>query len=536
MMNSHSHQRQKREGGVLAIALVMTMLGGIVMASWVTIGFARSMQAASAEQAVKRRLSLGNSKALTRQFGHEQLFQSGNSIAGNLTDALGSGSWGSMNTDSGFLNIQPFGNHPETGYPLPGYMDLVFPYEIDTVFPYNHTGLRPGPSFISTHRLIRAPLDDSIDPYNHFVFVKAASPLASGDALTFYQKPAGVTAEIQAAVNMQVRGRLVVRDPRSFFPLDYANLGQKRRLLIRSGSFYVQKHDERNLMTGTSLSNSEITSINLPAMPSTNGYSDSLDMPSAYEGQLNVVNNPGNPRNSLYHKQQEEFDSGTTPLLVLNSPLPYGSAADPVQIIQYNALGEPPVAVKPPGYPSGYPIPWTIAYIRLGHASLPNIRITDAVHQVVFDGQDSSAAYNAAANMEPRIILIQSSSSAFPRLIYFRKENRRSILLGVKHSATSATLDLRWVGPVTPGVADGMTLDWRLYFINESRPCMNYMPTGSLRVAITGGVMTNWSFLRSDAGASDQFTLTPVWNPSYRLASLLPKDAWLESYFTLVEP
>lgn len=526
---------RNRHGGVLAIALVMTMLGGIVMASWVTIGFARSMQAAGAESAVKRRLSLGNSKALTRQFSHEQLFQAGNSMNGNLTDSLGVGGWGSMNTGAGFLNIQPFGNHPETCYPLPGYMDASAPYDTDTIFPYNHTGLRPGPSFISTHLLPREPTDESIDPYHHFVFVKASSPLASGDALTFYQKPDGETAEIQAAANMQVQGRLVVRDPRSFFPLNFADLSQKRRLLTRCRSFYVQKHDERNLMTGTNLSNSEMTSLNLSAMPSTNGYSDSLDMPRAYDGQLNVINNPGNPRNSLYHRQQEEFDSGTTALLTLNSPMAYGTAADPVQVIQYTPGNDPPALYRPPAYPLGYPSPWVVAYIRLGHASLPNIRITEAIHQVVFEGQTSSAAYNAAAAMDPRIVLIQSNNSAYPRLLFFSRENNRNLILGVKH-ANSTTIDLRWVGAVTPGVPNSLSLDWRLYFINEGRTNNVYMPSGSLRVAITGGVMTNWSFLRSDAAASDQFTLTPVWNPSYRLASLLPKDAWLESYFTLVEP
>ena len=258
-------------------------------------------------------------------------------------------------------------------------------------------------------------------------------------------------------------------------------------------------------------------------------------MPRAYDGRLNVIENPGNPNNSLYHRQQQEFDSGTTALLTLNSPLAYGNAAGPVQVIQYSPGNDPPVDFRPPAWPLGYPNPWSIAYIRLGHASLPNIRITDAINQVVFEGQTSSAAYNSAGNMEPRIILIQSQDRAFPRQLFFSRENRRNFILGIKHR-DAATLDLRFVGAVTPGVADALTLDWRMYLVNERRPLVTYLPSGGLRVAVTGGVMTNWSFLRSDTGASDMLTFTPVWNPSYRLASLLPKDAWLESYFPLVEP
>jgi hypothetical protein len=532
MMKRRHLSHRSELGGVLGIALVMTMLGGIIMASWVTLGFARSMQASNAEAAMKRRLSLGNSKALTRQFGYEQLLQSGNSMNGNLSDSLGAGAWGSMNTGLGFLDTQPFSDYPATSYPLVGYSD--------TLFPFNHTGLRGGPSFISPHVLVRDPADDSIDPYNHYVFVKSASPLAGGDALTYYQKATNQTLEIQSSGNIQVLGRLVVRDPRSFFPEPQADRSQKIRIATRCRYFYIQKHDELNLMTGTSLSNGEITSSNQAAMPSTNGFTDSVDMPNAFRGQLNVINNPGNPKNSLYHRQQEEFDSGTTALLTLNSPLAYGTAADPVQVIQYesNVGTQPLIEVRPPGWPSGYG-DWSIAYIRPGHASLPNVRITSAINQVVFEGQTSSSAYNAAASMAARIVLLDGgvagSASGFPRYVHFTRENARNLILGIKH-AEAAPIDFKWVGPATPAVPNALTLDWRLYLVNENRPIEIYMPSGTLRVAITGGIMTNWSFIREDAGASDMFTISPVWNPSYRVASILPRDAWLESYFTLLEP
>ena len=84
-----------------------------------------------------------------------------------------------------------------------------------------------------------------------------------------------------------------------------------------------------------------------------------------------------------------------------------------------------------------------------------------------------------------------------------------------------------------------LTADWRLIFINEYRQVTLYPPTagGVNAVSMVGGILTNWSVKRVvDGGLASTFKITPEWNGSYTLASLLPRDAWLESYFQLTSP
>ena len=87
--------------------------------------------------------------------------------------------------------------------------------------------------------------------------------------------------------------------------------------------------------------------------------------------------------------------------------------------------------------------------------------------------------------------------------------------------------------------------NWRGVFVNESRE-MYVNIKSSNNVRITGGVMTNWlfkrrrsasGFARNETWDALTFALDATPEPSGasgpKYSSLLPKDAWLETYVTL---
>ena len=122
----------------------------------------------------------------------------------------------------------------------------------------------------------------------------------------------------------------------------------------------------------------------------------------------------------------------------------------------------------------------------------------------------------------------------------FERENSRPLIVAAKGNRHER-LDVFWTGHTIPSVATPLTVDWRLIFINEYRQVTVYPPNvgGVNAVSIVGGILTNWSVKRIDAGAASTFAITPDWlvdgnANSFTLASLLPRDAWLENFFQLV--
>ena len=130
--------------------------------------------------------------------------------------------------------------------------------------------------------------------------------------------------------------------------------------------------------------------------------------------------------------------------------------------------------------------------------------------------------------------------------IRFEHQNNRRWVLGVKAGAVADRLELNWEGSwAMEGTPPVKTNRWRLMLVNEGREVyLNIKP--SMNVKITGGVMTNWLFKRrrSSTGAPRNMSLDALafeaeTNPEPggatgpKFASLLPKDAWLESYMTM---
>ncbi len=504
--------------------MIMTLVGGLFLAGWISLASMRAAYSRNAETAAKRRLMLENSKAYGQQIARQNAM-SGNSTMGAVASYLndGTGTWGGVDTGAGWSNLQLYALPGAVSYPATGYYS--------TLFPYNSTGMRPGASYISTQQLQRpSALQNTVDPFTGYLFLKAINPCLAGDGMVIYRKPDVEPGEVELASNLYVNGRLVVRDPACFYNASSVNLGAPFRVGTYCKSFYLQKYDPLNRVTGTDTGGLQLLPSNMPAMPSTYGPAGVSDL---YRGDLNVIQNSANPANSLWDMQQRESDAGRSTYQTISDGTAFGNSSNPVYIVDET---NPPY--PPPAWPSGYPHIWKVMYVNLDNASLPNLRVYGVINQIVFFGQTTAANYNAAASLTPRSILVVPD--ALGRTVQdfaFVRENNRPLILGAKGSHRER-LDMFWTGGTIPSVTTPLTADWRLIFINEYRQVTVYPPsTGGVNaVSIVGGFLTNWSVKRLDSGAASTFTLTPEWNGSYTLASLLPRDAWLESYFQLTSP
>lgn len=555
-------------GGLLVVALMMTMLAGIFLAGWVALSNARAMQARNSEYAMKRRLALENSRAYIRQVAQEHAFTGNSTLLPTTTGDVGPG-YGGLYTDTGWSNLQLYGLPPAAvSYPSTG--------NYTKLFPFNAFGLRPNACFASTQKFTRSPAYngstyDAIDPFNGYAFLKGIFPAFAGDAFVVYRKPVGAPSEINI-YNFQVGpstgaplARFVVRDPASFYDSATVDLGVKKVFDVRARRFYIQKFDPLNpMMARTTSTGGEMYTANVPAIASTFGpSSSSTTTTELFRGDLNIIKNTYVPvglpasvthhPNCLWEIQNREALKTTSPVPVqtISVGTSVGTSADPYWIVDEAAAPTYP----PPAYPAGYDSGFQVLFINLNHPDLPNLRIYPVVQQVVFLGQTTNALYSAAASMDPRIILFvptPGSPQTF-RDVRFVRENNRPFVLGMKAQLTGEPIDLYWVPPNVNGTAS--VIDWRMIMINEGRQVSCFRPTGAAgtpdSVILTGGFFTNWSIQRTLAGAlagakdtaaANKFILlpevlpTPATPASYYFASLLPREAWLETFFQHAPP
>jgi len=532
------------QGGLLPVALMMVMLGGLFLTGWMSLLNARALSARNSEYAAKRRLSLESSKALTRQLLLERAY-SGNSTLGSgivgQLDGVGA-NWGGLYTNTGWSNLRLYDLPPEVNYPATGYQTKVFPY--------NQLGLRPGATFISTQSVRRPDAyNGTLDPFNAYGFAKGIFPSLAGDGFIVYRKPERESGEIVISPNFYVDGRLVIRDPASLFTTASVNLGAKVRINTRSKSLYIQKFDDRNRVTGTTLTGTEQASLNLPCTPSTFGPfpRPANAVPTTKElfrGELEIIKNTyvpsGLPASVTHHPnclwQIQEREATSSPVRAALTTISVGTATGNNTNAWWIEDQTNPT-YPPPNWPSGYPPVWKVLFIKLDHAALPNMRVYGVVHQVVLLGQTTNTTYTDAGNLAPRsILIVPDSASRAVQDMRFINENNRPLVLAVKGNVRQP-LGLFWGG--VSANSTSLTLDWRLVLINEYRQVMCNLPSGGggpNSVVLTGGVLTNWSFQRYDSGSSENFKILPEWNASYAFASVLPRESWLESYFQLAAP
>lgn len=305
-------------------------------------------------------------------------------------------------------------------------------------------------------------------------------------------------------------------------------------------SLYVQSHDSVNaravLGTTTDSGGSTVKLLpsNLAAAPTTTGPV-SADPDDRFKGHLNVIKNDFNPDNSLWHFMDRENAGAGCRLHPAGCLFQSTTSADPFWMEDYAGTADDMPPQPPFDYKNDY---IRTLFIRLDHANLPHLRITNPVDQIVFYGQTTNADFIVTRHVDPVMItIVQDSVSAPLTNIAFVGDNNRRIVLGVKVTQPiTRGLYLNWTGDPLAG----STHDWRIVYINEGQLTMLKLPASLTRsVRWIGGVMTNWTFKRHIADGINASRLNSVSDASVptdtavgpTFASLLPRDAWLESYF-----
>lgn len=514
----------------MAVGLLMMIVAGLFISAAASLMSTRALQTTYLDVAAKRRVALQNSKAFHKQFMLERVFELTSSAASNQTGEFDDG-WGGMNTADGWTDLRVYSSAS-----LPGTMS--------TVFPYNYAGLRPSMSFLVTEKTVRpSTLADEVDDFSAYAFLKTYTPGLGSDPLVVYRKPAAATGQIEIAnqpdrLRIQVNGRMVVRDPDSFFAESTPNPLQ---LYVVARGLYLQKHSPTRKLYCTDPDGDDLAPSNLPAVRSTTGpVPDGMGSDYLYNWTLNVINNTSNPDNSLWHFMEREKAAGAGDYETISTGDATGTSADPYWIEQQTNPTYPP-----PRWPSGYPPVWKVLFVQLNHASLKHLRILGAIDQIVLRGQDTSAAFANAALLPPVMITVIPNGVGGTNVqdLRFVNENNRRLVLGVQ-DWNAAKLDLYWEGSsAISGAAGDNVYDWRMVFVNEFRTIWANLPSSIVKkINIRGGVMTNWSFKRRGNGSADRLTLAPETNPDpagalgTRFTTLLPRDGWMETYFLPTPP
>lgn len=537
------HHLRTNLGALMAAALMLMVVGGIFISSWVTLMSTRASQVSYLEDVVKRRLGVENSRLLAWASVTDRAFTPGDTLPANQDTTLGSDT-GSFNSRNGWSGLNIYTSASTAG-------------GMSTVFPFNHTGLRPGATYISIKTLGRpsSTIAGNIDDYTNWQFLKTMSPVLNGDVFCIYRKPDAAAAELDVYrdtssgsaghhANWTVLGRTVVHHPPSFF---VSNTPSPLQLPFRTKSLYLQSQADAEPPTipfpvyGTDLDGDDLLPSNAPNVPSTTGPTNAAasGMDQRFLGYLDVVRNDLNPDNSLWHFQDRESAAGRTPTVTIDVGGVFNSATEAYWISEQKVP-----TYKPPGWPSGYDDKLRVLFIKLDSQYLKNMRIYGVVDQIIFVGQSNETTFANAAAMKPVIITIMPNGAKgrWVRDIRFERENNRRHVLAFKDD-NGRPVEFSWVNhPI-----NGTEFRWRCVLVNEYQSIMFNMPTTLTQsVRWLGGVMTNWTIKRRAAGGTNpgRLLFTRDDDPAVpastsvgpAFATLLPRDAWLESYFLLTPP
>ncbi len=517
----------------MAAALLLMLASGMFLSAWVSLVSTRGAQLSFLETILQRRLAVENSRLMAWEVGMEKGGLPNASLTANKEGVLGT-SYGGINSDDGWSSINPFSSTRTPG-------------NMTTVFPYNYTSIRPAVSYLTSEKLKRPSVLTDVDDFTNHLFMKTFPGVLAGDLLTYYRKPTtpayrSVQIEVvntpSSNTHWLVDGRIVIRDNSSFFarttpsPMQFSS---------RSRSIYVQSHDAFNAraVRGTKFDGTNLLPSNLPAIPTTTGPVSISDS-DRYLGYLSVVKNDLNTSNSLWHFMDREKTAGRSDFALIDVYSSAASDTDPFWMDRYSGVdGDVPI-YRPVDYSNENV---RTLYVRLNHPNLKHLRITNPVEQIVFIGQNTNAEFESAGEMTPIIIsIVQGDSTPLPN-IAFVGDNNRHFVLGLKvNQPLTRGLYLHWTGSPRAFSPTG-DHDWRMVYINEGQFTMLKLPD-TRNVRWIGGIMTNWTIKRyagdgvvperlrivSDASVPTASSPVPIF------AYLLPRDAWLESYFVSTPP
>lgn len=533
-------------GALMAVSLMLLVVAGLFISSWVSLMNVRAMQVSFMEDFSRRRVALETSRQLGRELTYLAAFQRNSSLAAQTDFLLDTGE-GSINSADGWSGLNLYSN---TFFPA---------LSTGSVYPYNYTGFRPGAAYYSSERLTRPSESQSgvLDDFESWHFFKSMSPLLAGDLFCVYRKPEGVTTALDIHTEVPgsgsdaghiakwiVQGRTVIRHaPSLFVPTTPSPL----KLPFQTKSLYVQSQTASDTTVahpiyGTAISTgggptSDLLPSNLPATLTTTGPVDSsTGVGKSYDGYLNVINNSHNPDNSLWNFQAREAAAGRNQTDVIDVFVHGRQASvNPPAWWMYETASP---TYPPPNWPSGYEPKLRILNIVLGSATLRNLRISGVVNQIVFVGQSNTNDFKNASKLQPVIItILPDGSGRWIRDIRFERENSRRHVLAFK-SDSARDVDLNWINaPLT-----GDTHRWRCMFINEYHTLFFNMPGNATRnVHIYGGIMTNWTVKRRAQGSPNPSRLVfrADEDPSASgyapegpaFSTFLPREAWQETYF-----
>lgn len=524
----------------MAAALMLMIVSGIFVSSWVTLLSTRAAQVSYLEDVCKRRLGVESSRLLSWQFINDKAFDRNGTMAANQNTVFGNGA-GSFSTYNGWNNLNIYTSSSTAG-------------GMSTTFPFNHTGLRPGATYVTVEQLTRpaSTLAGNIDDFNAWQFLKTMPPVLNGDVFCVYRKPDGVVTELDIHTNSSasasghhanwiVDGRTVLRHPASLF---VSSTPSPLQLPFRTKSLYIQSYAAADAPTlpyavyGTNMSGAELLPSNMPVVPSSTGpIGGTADR--KHQGYLKVVRNNDNTDNSLWHFQEREATAGRTSTVTVDVATVFNSSTEAYWIAEQKNP-----TYLPPGWPSGYDDKLRVLFIKLDSAYLKNMRIYGVIDQIVFVGQSSAATFAAAAALKPVIITIMPNGAKgrWVRDIRFERENNRRHVLAFQDDNGRPT-ELSWVNnPIS-----GTEFRWRCVLVNEYQSIMFNMPaTLTQTIRWIGGVMTNWTVKRRAAGGTNPSRLLftrdsdpavpAATNAGPAFATFLPRDAWLESYFLPIAP
>lgn len=540
-MQTHLQKKSKSQrGALMAAALLMMVVMGMFMSAWVSLMSSRAVQVSLMQDAVQRRVSVENSRMLAWQCSMDKGFEPNNNLQSNLSGFLGT-IYGGINTFDGWTSLNVF-----TSTRIPGNMN--------TVFPYNYNGVRPSTSYLTIEQLKRPGTLTGVDDFNAFSFMKSYPPVLAGDLFTYYRKPEGGVYDSKqidpfntanGSALWVVEGRTVVRDPASFFASTTVSPVQ---LPFQTRTLSIQSHDSYNArgVLGTAIGGVlKLAPSNLPSVPSTSGPV-SVKPTDRYKGFLNVIKNDLNTSNSLWHFMDREKTAGRTNYVTLDVYTKSASTAGAYWMDEYfggTDLGPYPIY-------GGSQERVRVLYVNLEHSELTHLQITNPVQEIVLLGQKTAASFADAGRLPPIMIAVVQDKLSPPLVdIKLVGNNNRRVVLGVKVEQPSGTgargLYLQWMDRVGEP-ASFSNLDWRMVFINEGEVIKFKLPSTITRgVRWIGGIMTNFTIKRdpSDGIAASRLSFVldssvpitgTLTGPSY--ASLVPRDAWLESYFLPVQP